>query len=402
MKRLLLTWELGANYGHLARLIPIADAQRALGREVLFAVCNIKAAQALLEPRGYAYVIAPKVSFKGSNELSLSYAQMLLAIGYADQLALQQALEDWLHLFNKYQPDLIITDHSPTALLANHIAKIPVMHLGTGFEMPPKNCWAGILPLNSQQKTEVTIAEQQLLLNMNHALIAHGGVAMQSVTNLFNDCYQLLATFAELDHYPLRENGHYIGPIYSIDDIGESTNHQIIWKDTPQKRVFVYAWSGLPGLNQLMQALAGLDIQVIAVIPGLTDEALSLFSQPNLHIFRETVSFAKLFKNTDLLITHSGFGTVSAFLKQGVPVMVIPSTLEQYVIGQRVVSLGVGLMMSPKRNMQNFMQLTSHLLNAPQYTQAAQRFSDQYQGWSHLAPVDAATSIIDDILNKKR
>ncbi len=402
MKRILLTWELGGNYGHLARLIPIADAQRALGREILFAVCNIEAAQALLVPRGYAYVIAPKVSFKGSNALTLSYTQMLLAIGYADQLALQKTVGDWLHLFHEYQPDLIVIDHSPTALLANHIAKIPVMQLGTGFEMPPQEHWIELLPLNDKQQAELNIAEQQLLVNMNHALIAYGGIAMQSVTHLFNDCQQLLATFAELDHYPSRKNAHYIGPVYSIEDISGNTNHQITWKETQRKKVFVYVWSGLPGLNQLMQALAALDIEVIAVIPGLTDEALSLFNQPNIHISKNTVSFARLFKNTDLLITHSGFGTVSAFLKHGIPVMIVPDTLEQGLIGQRIVSLGVGLIMSPKRNMQSFMQLISHLLETPQYAKAAQKFSAQYQYWNHFVPVNEITSIIENMLNEEQ
>lgn len=394
VKRILFTWELGANYGHLARLMLVAEAQRALGREVLFTVCNIEAAQALLTPKGYAYVIAPKVSSVGSNGLALSYAQMLLSIGYANKIALSQALGDWLDIFNHYQPDLIVTDHSPTALLANRLVNIPVMQLGTGFEIPPKDRWTEMLPLNNEQQEHLKVSEKQLLMSMNDALTSRGGFPMQSITDLFSNCRQLLATFAELDHYPSRKNAHYIGPIYSVDE-----GRQVTWLDTQRKKVFVYAWSDLPGINQLMKVLAELDVEVIAVIPGLTDEALLLFSKPDVRIFKDMVSFAILIKDADLLITHSGFGTVSAFLRHGIPVMVVPDSLEQFLVGQRVLSLGVGLIMGPKRNQESFTQIISHLLKVQQYATAAQQFSIRNKCWDHSMPIKAVTCVIDKMLN---
>jgi len=400
VKRLLITWELGANYGHLSRLILVADAQRALGREMLFVVCDLDAAQKLLAPQGYAYVAAPRLKCKPSNELMLSYVQLLLAVGYADQLALQVALGNWLHLFNEYQPDLIIADHSPTALLANHITKIPAIQLGSGFEIPPLDHWPEMLPFNSQQKLQLQDSEQQLLVNMNRALIVHGGLAMQSVTELFKNCHQLLTTFAELDHYPYRNHMNYIGPIYSV-----SSGSEILWTDTLQKKVFAYVWSGLPGLNHLMLALAELDIEVIAVIPELSNEALLLFSQPNIRIYRETINLSALLDNADLLITHSGFGTVSAFLKQGVPVMIIPDTLEQFLVGQNVEVLGVGLVMGSRRSQDSFKQTISQLLHLglntlSSFQEAASQFAARYRNCDQVIPIQAVTLAIHNTLNE--
>ena len=394
VKRLLLTWELGANYGHLSRLILVADAQRALGREVLFVICDLDAAQKLLTPQGYAYVAAPRLKCQTSNELLPSYIQLLLAVGYADQPALQEALGDWLNLFNEYQPDLIIADHSPTALLANHIAKIPAIQLGSGFEIPPTDHWPEMLPLNAEQKLKQKDSEQQLLVSMNHALIVHGGLAMQSVTELFKNCHQILTTFAELDHYPYRNNVNYIGPIYSLNSGSEA-----LWTDTSQKKVFVYVWSGLPGLNHLMLALAELNIEIIAVIPELSDEALLLFSQPNIRIFKETIRLSALLDDADLLITHSGFGTVSAFLRQGIPVMIIPDTLEQFLVGQRIEKLEAGLVMGPRRNQESFKQRVSQLLNLESNThasfrEAANNFATQYQNYNPSMPIVAVTEAI--------
>jgi UDP:flavonoid glycosyltransferase YjiC (YdhE family) len=395
-----MTWELGANYGHLTRLILVADSQRALGREVLFAVCDLDAAQKLLTLQGYAYMAAPRLKCQTSNVLLPSYIQLLLAVGYADQPALQEALGDWLNLFNEYQPDLIIADHSPTALLANHIAKIPAIQLGSGFEIPPTDQWPETLPFNPQQKLQLKDSEQQLLANMNHALIVHGGLAMQSVTELFKNCHQLLTTFAELDHYPYRNNINYIGPIYSV-----SSGSEVLWTDTSQKKVFVYVWSGLPGLNRLMLALAELNIEVIAVIPGLSDEALLLFSQPHIRIFKETVRLSALLEYADLLITHSGFGTVSAFLRQGVPVMIIPDTLEQFLVGQRIEELGAGVVMGPKRNQESFKQTISNVLNLESNThasfrEAANNFATQYQNYNQSMPIVAVTEAIQKELRE--
>jgi UDP:flavonoid glycosyltransferase YjiC (YdhE family) len=395
-----MTWELGANYGHLTRLILVADSQRALGREVLFAVCDLDAAQKLLTLQGYAYMAAPRLKCQTSNVLLPSYIQLLLAVGYADQPALQEALGDWLNLFNEYQPDLIIADHSPTALLANHIAKIPAIQLGSGFEIPPTDQWPETLPFNPQQKLQLKDSEQQLLANMNHALIVHGGLAMQSVTELFKNCHQLLTTFAELDHYPYRNNINYIGPIYSV-----SSGSEVLWTDTSQKKVFVYVWSGLPGLNRLMLALAELNIEVIAVIPGLSDEALLLFSQPHIRIFKETVRLSALLEYADLLITHSGFGTVSAFLKEGVPVMVIPDTLEQFLVGQCIERLGMGLVMGPRRNQESFKQTVSQLLNLQSNThssfrEAVNKFAIKYQNYNPSMPIVAVTEAIQKELRE--
>jgi hypothetical protein len=59
VSRFLLTWELGLNMGHLARLLPIAARLQARGHSVLVAVRKIPAAAAALGPAGIAFIQAP-------------------------------------------------------------------------------------------------------------------------------------------------------------------------------------------------------------------------------------------------------------------------------------------------------------------------------------------------------
>lgn len=165
-----------------------------------------------------------------------------------------------------------------------------------------------------------------------------------------------------------------------------------------RKKVFLYAWSGLAGIGQLILALADLNVEVIAVIPDLTDAAFNLFSKANISIYREPINYSALIQSADLLITHSGFGTVNAFLKAGVPVMIVPDALEQLLFSHKVQASGMGLTMSNRRIQTKFTECISELLQNPQYKQAALAFSEKYAHWSDDEAIKRATLKIDELL----
>ena len=59
MSRILLTWELGLNLGHLTRLLPVAQRLEADGHIVLVATRDVQAAARVLGPAGIPFVQAP-------------------------------------------------------------------------------------------------------------------------------------------------------------------------------------------------------------------------------------------------------------------------------------------------------------------------------------------------------
>ena len=399
MQRVLFIWELGANFGHLTRLIPLAQEQRALGREVLFAVNNLQVSKPLLDSIGFVCVLAPKVVYKRHRRVAANHTELLLNCGYSNQEGLQQTVGEWLTLFERYQPSLLVIDHSPTALLANKISKIPVIQVGSGFEIPPSDGWPNYFSANKvQERNEVqephSIQPQiTLLSNMNHAIKHHGMPEMQSTVELYGGCHQLLITFQELDHYPTRKQVNYIGPLYSSDE-----GREMAWSQAKSKKVFIYTWAGLGGLNQMMLALAKLDVEVIARIPDLTDAARMLFTKPNIRIFTEALKLKDLISESDLLITHSGFATVSVFLRQGVPVMVVPDTIEQLMVGQRVQSLGAGLVMGFQRQQSYFEEMIVSLLDMSSFKAKAMQFAQNYKNWHPEHPIKEITWLINSLL----
>lgn len=60
MSRIILAWELGANYGHLSQLLCVAQQLRNRGHQVLFAIKNTVAAEQLLNDEKFCYVTAPR------------------------------------------------------------------------------------------------------------------------------------------------------------------------------------------------------------------------------------------------------------------------------------------------------------------------------------------------------
>ena len=380
MQRVLFTWELGANFGHLSRLIPLAQEQRALGREVLFAVNNLQVSKHLLDSIGFVCVLAPKVIYKSHRRLAANHTELLLNCGYSNQEGLQQTVGEWLTLFERYQPSLLVIDHSPTALLANKISKIPVIQVGSGFEIPPSDGWPNYSSIFESHKNEVLQLQLNqipitLLNNMNCAIKQYGGDEMQSSCELYNACEQILLTFKELDHYPSRKQAEYVGPI-SATCVGQ----QVYWSQDTRKKIYVYAWPALPGLNQMFVALSQIDAEVIAVIPSLAENVRQTLKAPNIRIYTSTISLGNIIEHTDLLITH-GFGTLSVFLQHGVPILMIPHTIEQFLLGIRVNDHAIGLAMAFRLSTINFKTNIEKLLNEFGYRQAALTIAKRYKDY---------------------
>lgn len=59
MARILMAWELGAGFGHLAPLKPLAEALTARGHHVSFILHETLPAERLLGPQGYCWPQAP-------------------------------------------------------------------------------------------------------------------------------------------------------------------------------------------------------------------------------------------------------------------------------------------------------------------------------------------------------
>ena len=99
MARFLFVWELGGDYGHFARLLPVALALRARGHEVVFAVRDLMGAETLVRPHGIESFQAPLWLRKVARLPDpISYPEMLMRFGFLNATALTGVCRAWRSL----------------------------------------------------------------------------------------------------------------------------------------------------------------------------------------------------------------------------------------------------------------------------------------------------------------
>lgn len=384
--RILFTWEMGANYGHLNRLAPIANAKIASGDQVLFAVRDRDIALQVLAPLNIDYVQAPLLPLGSPADAPANFAEILLASGYDHQEALFHVVGRWLALFKQFQPEIVVVDHSPTVLLACRIAAIPVVQIGNGFEIPPADDWPSIRPWAAVSNQRLAESGSRLLGKIN-SVTAHYKISdLDRPQDLFGNATKILSTLPELDHYGLRPRERYISPIYPTEG-----KQDIFWSDSGKKKIFFYAWPSLPGLSAIFSALGEFDVEVIAVVPDLSSEAHALYSCADWRIFTSSVNFSPLRDGCDLLISHAAFGTVSAFLQSGVPSLAVPCTAEQYMFGKKIEEAGCGVLIGTSRKSEIFAQSINTLLGDDQIRSTTLAKANR---WADLSPARSLDQIV--------
>src|SRR5690606_26061110 len=110
----------------------------------------------------------------------------------------------WRGVMDLAEPDLVLADYAPTALLAAAYLGIPRLSIGNGFAVPPQRSpWPSIRPDANVSPSRLSAVEGQLDRQVAQAHNCLGWRASLRVRELFSPV-DLLDTFAELDHYGYR------------------------------------------------------------------------------------------------------------------------------------------------------------------------------------------------------
>lgn len=135
----------------------------------------------------------------------------------------------------------------------------------------------------------------------------------------------------------------------------------------------VYNSSAL--LATILEALAAEPVDLLMTVgPGEDPEQLG--PQPaNVHIAR-WIPQDEVLPHCDAVITHGGYGTVSAALRNGLPLVVVPISADQPLNARRCRELGVSATVAPdERTPDRIRAATLDVLGDPTYRQAAQRIA---------------------------
>lgn len=380
MATVVIAWELGGDYGHLARLLPLAQALRSQGHRPVFVVRDLLGAEALLQPHGFTALQAPLWLGRLTQLPSpISYAELLMPAGFLKPQALTGICRAWRQLWQLLKPDLLVLDHAPTALLASRGLGLPRLHFGDGFCIPPARhplpqfaWWQPALG------ARLADSEAHVLGHANQVLAALGEPPLKTLAHLFDVEAQALCSFEALDPYPpaLRAaETARLGPVFLLNQ-GRSP----VWPKVPGPRIFAYLKPGYAPLETVLQALHRMPASCLVHVPGVARKTLDQHSHGTVHISAEPLAMAEVSAQCDLALCHGGAGTTALMLLAGKPLALLPMQTEQWMSAHRLQTQGLaaGLLIDEVGRLP---QLLQHVLTEPRYRLAAQAFAEAHRSY---------------------
>lgn len=330
MATVLLTWELGSGFGHVASLSTIATELATRGHKVVAALQDPQRGGDFFSSIGVECVQAP-LPKRGTNRASppiATFAELLRSVGFDSVDTIDSMLEGWQSVYETVRPDVVVMDHSPFALLAAGDRKFPTLQHGTGFYIPPDRSPLPVLrPWLVDSSKDAYARERPVLNAVNAALESRHRAPLNELADLYrSSAERWLATYEDLDHLGPRFQEKYYG--ITPPPAGGLKPQ---WPRGSGKRVFAYLQADASSIR-VLETLAGSGCRVIARIAGLKSPP-RLGPDTSLMIASESVDIGHAATECDVAVLSGGHGTVAAMLLAGKPVIIIPLQLEQFLLG---------------------------------------------------------------------
>ena len=394
MARILMAWELGEAFGHLAPCLRVAEGLGLRGHTVVLALKDVRLPAGTRLPRGTTLVQAPWTPVAASpRPPPVNYADVLRHSGFGEASGLAARLQAWRGLIALARPDAVAADHAPTALLAAHLAGISHLAFGISFSIPAAvRPWTSIRPWEEVSAERLVDAERQLDRAYSHRRSMIGHRTPVAIRDLFGP-HDVLNTFAELDHYGERLQGRHVGPIVSLPRA-----RPVAWQDAEATKALVYLRPEVPGFLAIVQALGQIDAEVVCVSPGLSVDKAKRLATRRLRISLVPVDLPPLLAHADLAVSYGGSGFVTQALLAGAPLLLRPRYVEQALLAHRVEAMGAGRLISDARaDGPSVSALTDEVLHSPGYREAARAFRERYR---HFSPEQAVEQTVAAIENR--
>jgi hypothetical protein len=352
-------------------------------------------AEALLGREGFTLLQAPLwlPTLSGAPP-SASYAEILFRAGFLDASALTGVVRAWRALFQLVQPDMILIDHAPTALLAARGQAFRKVLIGNGFFVPPRvspmpafRTWQKIEPRRlAESEARALSVANQVLQHLN-------APPMSMLADLFDVDENILDAWPELDHYPQRGPARYWGPAFALD--ASAAPH---WPSGEGKQIFAYLKADYRYLDAVLQALRAAPCRVLVFMARATPAIIGKYQSATLAMVAEPVNMEAVRRAADVVVCHAGIGTAAACLLAGKPLLLLPVFAEGYMLGDCVARLGAGINVPYLDKVPDYKKALTRLLKESSFTEQAQAFAHKYRDFSQARQVEDTLARIEEIL----
>lgn len=380
----LFVWECGGGLGHVMQMEPLARELARRGENVYMALREPAKAARL---SGGAIRLLP-APFRGGRPArpihpACTFAHILHNVGWDDCDGLTCLVAAWRELFDLVKPDVIIFDHSPTALLASRGLPVRRSVIGSGFCCPPDQTPLPNLRQGTPNSSDFEGDEERLLFRCNKLLDKLKSPPLTHLGQIYGQvCRTFLLTFKELDHYADRP-----GPTRYWGTWTPDGGIAPIWPAGQGKRVYAYlkSFSALP---HLLIRLKGLGCPTTIFADGIEPKLREQIACSTMRFEDKPLNLHEVARQCDVAINNANHGTLSTLLLAGKPMLLLPLHLEQQMLAARVSASGAGVVASPDKPLEIVSGLET-LLQSDSLIRRAADFARTYRDHDAASATDA-------------
>ena len=323
-----------------------------------------------------------------------------------DLETLEHYVEDDLALLSERRPDVVIGDFRLSLAVSAPLLRIPYLAISNAYWSPFARQHFPVPELPLVKALGVGIAQPLFdlarpLAFACHALPMHRlrrryglpslGLDLRRVyTHADHTLYADLADWVQMQTLP--DNHHFLGPLHWSPAVALPS----WWDDLPADRPLVYVNLGSSGCAELLPALCDalhpLGLDILAATAGRSPQLPTDSSRIHLADYLPgEVAAAR----AQLVICNGGSLAVYQALAAGVPVLGLPSNLDQFLNMASVVRHGVGLCLRASRaDAGTVRQAVHRLLESPVYRENARHFQSRISESSGSTVLDRLLSAI--------
>lgn len=335
MARILIGWDLGGGLGHIVNLVMVGKALAARGHEPVLAVRDPVAVWSMTRDSGLRVVAAPASRVRmslpvGSAFRARSLVDILCVHGMANPELLEPQVRAWRDLIDLVDPALVIGEFAPTLCLAA-AGRVPSISFGIGFTVP---CLApdGSFPVLNPAGT--TLLPATALVESVSRVLGQLGVAVPAnpLAALLGDAQLNVATDLVDPYREVRAPGSP-GPLWRLPAAAVPL--------PASPFCLVYLPAEHPGIREIVAGLAGLRVPGIAFVRGADKALRAELGRCGLEVSDRPFDIEEVLPRVSVVFHHAGAGLVERCLAWGRPQVVSPQVLEQELIGNALLRLGV-------------------------------------------------------------
>lgn len=340
MARILLAWELGAGLGHLVNVVALHGALTADGHRCDLVVQDVEGVGRVGRPEGARVLQAPMAVTPASPHIRqpVTHAEVLHNCGFDTAARIEHRMRAWRDLYALLEPDALVCDHAPSAILAARGTGIRTVHASNTFSLPPDTSpLAPIRKADAARAGKAARIERRVLEDVNAALAGLGLPALAALHELFSFDVPGLLTFQELDPFPRRNRvPEYWGPVMPRGGTAPE------WPAGAGGPVFVYVRAH-PGLAALFDCLYDSGRPVLIHAPETDARFRRRWEGENLRFAEAPLDPLRTCREAALTVTHSGVGMGTIALLAGCPALLLPLHAEQALVAAALARTGAAL-----------------------------------------------------------